>query len=805
MSPPQRNVRSLSLPIEGMTCASCSARVERLIHRLDGVTEVSVNLAAERAEVCFDSRYLNAQNIVEIIKRAGFQVPLQSQEFLITGMTCAACSDRLEKVLYRLEGVQELNINLACETLSLRGTPGVVTPADLVIAIEKAGFGAQPRSAGAAALEAEEHEARLRARAELWRLSIAAGLSAIFWAQMFWKIALGISWTLPAWSQLLLATPVQFWAGARFYRAAWGALRAFTGNMDLLVAVGTTAAFGLSLSLMIFPEIGDGQLYFEASASVITLVMLGKYLEGRAKRSTNSAIRALMRLRPERARVLREDHEVELPVEAVTRGDLVVVRPGERLPIDGVISHGQSQLDESLITGEPLPVEKAEGDEVTGGSLNGAGLLHILTTKSADESLLSGIIEMVQGAQASKAPVQRLVDRVAAVFVPIVLLIATLTLLGWLYQGASLSEALITAVSVLVIACPCALGLATPTAIMVGTGAAARAGILIKDADSLERAHKIDVVVFDKTGTLTEGQPSVQEIQAVGEEPQALLSLSASAQQGSEHPLGKALLRRAEEEGLKLSPLNSFEALPGRGLRAEVDGEALLIGSRRLMREAEIEITALDAQMKALEKRGLSVIWIAKASGEPRLLGAIALGDQIKEGAAEALDRLRQMGIRTLMLTGDNTRSAQAVAEVLGIQEVLAELLPEGKSQALKKLRGSSNCIAMVGDGVNDAPALAAADIGFALCSGSDVAMQAAGITLMRADLKLVAAAIQISKASYAKIQQNLFWAFIYNIVGLPLAASNLLSPAFAGGAMALSSVSVVSNSLLLKRWRART
>ncbi|OIP40091.1 MAG: copper-translocating P-type ATPase [Deltaproteobacteria bacterium CG2_30_63_29] len=806
---------TVSMPIQGMTCATCATRIERVVKRLDGVSEASVNLATERAQISFDSATLSPAAIAEAITKAGFVVPPQTYELSITGMTCATCSNRLEKVLNRLPGVTEANVNLAGETATVKGVVGVVAAADLIVAVEKAGFGAKPKVAGSAALDAEEREAKARSRQELNKLLIAAGLTALFWAQMFWKMALGIDWMLPAWVQLAIATPVQFWAGARFYRAAWGALRAFTGNMDLLVSIGTTAAYGLSVFLMLWPaaSMAGGELYFEASASVITLVMLGKWLEGRAKRSTTGAIRALMHLRPEQARVLRGEREVELPVEAVAEGDVAVVRPGERLPVDGVIVRGSSQVDESLITGESLPVEKAEGDEVTGGSINGAGLLHVRTTHVGEESVLSRIIALVQGAQASKAPVQRAVDRIAAVFVPVVLVIALGTLVGWLIAGASGTEALITAVSVLVIACPCALGLATPTAMMVGTGSAARAGILIKDAESLELAHGLEAVVFDKTGTLTEGRPSVREVFAAEGDEDSLLSLTASAQQGSEHPLAKAILARAKEHGLALQALDTFEALPGRGVRAQVGEHTLLVGSRRLMNESKVDTAPLEEHAEALENDGLSVMWIASVGSAPgnpsegggsaRLLGAIAVGDTIKDGAAEALAGLRRMGIEAIMLTGDNARTAGAVAKTLGIERVLAEVLPSEKSAEVVKLKATKR-VAMVGDGINDAPALAAADVGFAMGTGTDVAMEAAGVTLMRGEPSLVAGAIQISKATYSKIRQNLFWAFIYNVIGIPLATLGLLSPVLAGAAMAMSSVSVVSNSLLLKRWRPR-
>jgi Cu+-exporting ATPase len=594
---------------------------------------------------------------------------------------------------------------------------------------------------------------------------------------------------------------VQFVAGARFYRSAWGALRAATGNMDLLVALGTSAAYGLSVALLLWPQLGAGHLYFEASAAVITLVLLGKVLEGRAKRSATAAVRALMDLRPATARVVRGSRQVEVPVHAVGRGDVVLVRPGERMPVDGEVTDGRTQVDESMVTGESLPVDKQPGDQVTGGSINGSGLVQVCATQVGADSTLARIIATVRGAQASKAPVQRLVDRVAAIFVPVVVAVAGVALVAWLAAGASPIAAVITAVSVLVIACPCALGLATPTAIMVGTGAAARAGILIKNAQALERAHGVSTVVFDKTGTLTEGRPAVVEVVAVDMSEQGLLRLVASAQQGSEHPLARALLDAAARDDTELAAVQEFSGVPGKGLRASVGGRALGIGNRALMADLGVACDQLEDRVAALEIRGRTVMWVASVS-EPKLLGVIAAGDRLKPSAREAVSMLRQKGIRTVMLTGDNGRTARSVAGELAIDEVAAEVLPEGKAAAVTRLRESGAVVAMVGDGINDAPALAAADLGLAMGTGTDVAMHTAGVTLMRGDPRLVVDAMAVSRATYNKIRQNLFWAFVYNVVGIPLAALGYLSPVVAGAAMAFSSVSVVTNSLLLRRWR---
>ena len=635
-------------------------------------------------------------------------------------------------------------------------------------------------------------------KSESRRLAAAVALSVPLLLPM-----LGVM--LPGWLQLILATPVQFLIGARFYVGAWQALRARIGNMDLLVALGTSAAYFYSLYLLL-ADARATHLYFDSAAVVIALVTLGKWLEARAKRSTTEQIHALMSLRPERARVERGDEQIEIPANAVAVGDVVVVRPGERLPVDGTVIAGHSDVDESLLTGEGLPVAKAPGDRVIGGSINGAGLLRIETAAVGRESMLARIIALVTGAQAKKAPVQHLVDRLAGVFVPVVVVVSLAAFLGWWLLAGNFAAGLIAAVSVLVIACPCSLGLATPTALMVGTGAAAKAGILIRDVEALERAHRLDTVVLDKTGTMTEGRPAVTEVIPNGIAERDLLQLAAVAQLGSEHPLARAVLTRAHELGAdehsSLLSLEEFQSHTGMGLTARVSGRRIVIGNRLLMQKHAVRIEDGESRAERLEAQGRTVMWIGALDPQPAWLGLIAVADPIKPGAAAAVRHLHELGIETVLLTGDNERTAAAVAAQLGIRRVLGCALPEDKVAEVRRLQAEGRQVGVMGDGVNDAPALAAADVGFAMGTGTDVAMQTAAVTLMRGDPRLLGDAIAVSRETYRKIRQGLFWAFIYNIIGLPAAALGLLSPLIAGAAMALSSVSVVSNALLLRRWR---
>jgi Cu+-exporting ATPase len=779
-----------------MTCASCVRRVERALDAVEGVEQASVNLATESATVRAGAGVPVAR-LLAAVDDAGYAVAERRVRLRIDGMTCASCVGRVERALRAVPGVAEADVNLATEVADVRLLSRDADVSALVAAVRRAGYDARPAD------EAPASAPGAAARApDWWPVALAAALSAPLVLPMFAALW-GAEWMLPGWLQLALATPVQFWLGARFYRAGWKALRAGTGNMDLLVAIGTSAAWGLSLYLLAtHGRHGMPHLYFEASAVVITLVLLGKWLETRAKRQTTEAIRALNALRPEVARVRREDGtEVELPVAQVSVGDTVVVRPGERVPVDGTVREGASHVDESLITGESLPVAKREGDAVTGGAVNGEGLLVVTTRAVGAESVLARIVRLVESAQAKKAPIQRLVDRVSAVFVPVVIGVALVTLLGWGLASGDWEAAILNAVAVLVIACPCALGLATPTAIMAGTGVAARHGILIKDAEALEVAHAVSVVAFDKTGTLTEGRPELVALHAVDGAHDALLSQAAAIQAGSEHPLARAVLDAAARRSAPAPRATDVRAIAGRGVAAVVAGRDLRLGSSRLMEELSVDLSALRARALDLQSQGRTVSWLADVTQSPRLAGLLAFGDPLKPSAAAAVRRLHDAGLKTVLVSGDNRGSADAVARELGIAEVRAEVLPERKAEIVTALN-SAGRVAVVGDGINDAPALAAADVGIAMSTGTDVAMHAAGITLMRGDPGLVPDAIDISRRTYAKIRQNLFWAFAYNVVGIPLAAFGLLSPVIAGAAMAFSSVSVVTNALMLRRWK---
>ena len=722
----------------------------------------------------------------------------------IGGMTCASCSARVERALARVPGVIAASVNLATEQASVDVRPGTAAAA-LVAAVEAAGYTATAIADGDDEVPAAAHAAGLSREA---RHVIAAAVLALPLVLPMIGMAFGRHWSLPGWLQWLLATPVQFWLGARFYVGAWKALRARAGNMDMLVAVGTSAAYGLSVYHLLAGrgDHGSGALYFEASAVVIALVLFGKWLESRARRQTTAAIRALQALRPNVARVRRHGAEAEVPVRAVRLGDEVVVLPGERIPVDGTVLEGRSHADESLLTGESLPVAKGPGDRVTGGAVNAEGRLVVRTTAIGAETALARIIRLVEDAQARKAPIQRVVDKVSAVFVPAVFAIAFATLLGWGLLGGDWSVATLNAVAVLVISCPCALGLATPTAIMAGTGVAARAGILVKDAEALEAAHRVRTVAFDKTGTLTEGRPQLAELIGIGAGNDAMLALAAAIESGSSHPLAGAVRDAARQRALPVAVAEGVTVLPGRGVQASVDGRDLLLGNERLMQELGVDLASHAAWRAEQQSQGRTVSCLAeRLAAGPRLLGLLAFGDTARPSSRQAIAALHALGLRTVMVSGDNRSAASSTGRQAGIapEDVIADVLPGAKASVVEELRRYGP-VAMVGDGINDAPALAAADVGFAMGSGTDVAMHAAGVTLMRPDPRLVADAIDISRRTTRKIHQNLFWAFIYNVVGIPLAAAGLLSPVIAGAAMAFSSVSVVSNTLLLRRWKPR-
>lgn len=781
----------IELPLAGMSCASCVRRVENALREVPGVADVAVNLATERARV-ETAADVSTAALADAVRKAGYSVPVQTLEMDIEGMTCASCAGRVEKALKAVPGVVSASVNLATERATVEASG--VAPQALSAAVKAAGY--------KAALHEESSAPAAPRLPDSWPVIVAALLSLPLVIPMFAEW-FGVHWMLPGWLQLLLATPVQFWLGARFYVAGWKALRAGTGNMDLLVALGTSAAYGLSLyTLFTHDAAGAPALYFEASAVIITLVLLGKWLEARARRQTSEAIRALQALRPDTARVLRDGQEVEVRIDEVVVGDELLVRPGERIPADGEIVRGRSAIDESLLTGESLPVTRERGEAVSGGAMNVDGLIHVRVSATGTETVLAKIIRLVESAQAKKAPIQRLVDKVSAVFVPVVIGIALVTLLGWGVASGDWQQALLNAVAVLVIACPCALGLATPTAIMAGTGVAARHGILIKDAEALETAQAIRSLAFDKTGTLTEGRPQVDAVIPLQGNERELLALAAGIQHGSTHPLALAVLEAARDAGIEAAAAENITVLAGRGVRAAIDGAQLWLGSRRLMEELGVAADTLDTALAGKSTEGRTLSWLLRErDGERALLGALAFSDAIRESARIAIARLHALGLRTVMVTGDNLGSANRVAKELGIDDVRADVLPEHKAETISEL-GRDGKVAMVGDGINDAPALAAADVGIAMASGADVAMQTAGITLMHNDPLRVADAIAVSRRTYRKIRQNLFWAFIYNLAGIPLAAFGLLSPVIAGAAMAFSSVSVVGNALLLRRWQ---
>ena len=787
------------LPVSGMSCAACAVRLEKVLNRLPGV-DAKVNFATEKARITAAPDGAPAADILGAIRKAGFDVAPQVLEFGIGGMSCAACAARIEKVVGRLPGV-EGSVNFAAETARVRFTPGLTDPAAIVGAIAKAGFSATP----IAGRDREAERARKAAEfhAELRLFWISALLSLPFLVQMIGMLGAGASGSmhhdewLPRWAQLLLATPVQFWIGLRFYKGAWSSLLGGGANMDVLVALGTSVAYFFSVAVVVLDR-HDLHVYFEASASIITLVLLGKLLEARARARTSAAVEALLRLQPPTARIERDGQIVELPVAQVVAGMVFVLRPGDSVPVDGEVLSGESSADEAMLTGESVPVAKAPGDKVFAATVNGAGVLRCRAVGVGAETLLAGIVRLVEQAQGGKPAVQRLADRIAAVFVPTVVAIAFATFLAWWWIGGELAPALVNGVAVLVIACPCALGLATPTAVMVGTGQGARAGILVRNAEALELAEKIRTLVVDKTGTLTEGRPAVLDVRvAPGASRADMLALAASLEETSHHPLAQAVVAAARGDGLAWTPAEAVQAVGGKGVIGRVDGREVAVGSPDFLAErgAALPAEVLDPLLTA----ALTPVCVAV---DGRAVGALGIADPLRATSKAAVARLQAMGVRVVMLTGDHPAAAARIAAEAGITDFRAQVLPGDKAAAVEALRGDG-LVGMVGDGINDAPALAAADVSFAIGAGSDVAIEAADLTLVRNDLNSVADAISLSRATLGKIRQNLFFAFIYNVLGIPAAALGLLNPVIAGAAMAMSSVSVVSNSLLLRRWRA--
>lgn len=805
-------IRRETLKIEGMSCAACAARIEKGLSRMDGVSTANVNFAMERATVEYDDAKAKRSDLESKVENLGYSVireePEQAQTVTlnITGMSCAACAVRIEKKLSRVDGVSGANVNLTTEKATVAFDRSKVKPSELVGAVKSLGYGAEQQQEAAPDRQSapdREREAREKEIAGLKHTLIASVVltSPLLLAMVLSLFGIDAPLLHNEYFQLAVATPVQFVIGWRFYRNAFFALRSGGADMDVLIAMGTSAAYFYSLYNVFFENAKMGgmkDLYFEASAVVITLILLGKYLEAVAKGRTSEAIRKLAGLQARTARVVKDGAERDIPVEEVEIGDVVVVRPGEKIPVDGKILEGSSSVDESMLTGESLPVEKKPGDLCVGATINKFGTFRFEATGVGRDTVLAQIIRMVEDAQGTKAPIQKIADKVAGVFVPAVIGIAVVTFLGWLLATGDVTRAVVCAVSVLVIACPCSLGLATPTAIMVGTGKGAENGILIKGGESLETACRVNAAVFDKTGTITKGRPEVTDALPLGgtEESEAL-RLAGAAEKKSEHPLGAAIYESAKRKLGDLPDPESFEAIPGRGVEAAVGGKSVLIGTRRLMSERGVDCSGAEKAMEELERDGKTAMLMA-VDGRSETLFAVA--DTIKETSADAIRDLQKMGVEVYMITGDNRRTAEAIARKAGVANVLAEVLPENKAQEVEKLKQAGKKVAMVGDGINDAPALATADIGMAVGTGTDVAIEAADITLLRGDLRTVPAAVRLSRQTMRKIKQNLFWAFFYNSVGIPFAALGFLNPMIAGAAMAFSSVSVVTNSLSLKR-----
>ncbi|SET03339.1 Cu+-exporting ATPase [Oceanobacillus limi] len=787
--------KHVTVGVTGMTCAACSNRVEKVLNKMDGV-EAQVNLTTEKASVDYDPSTASIEDITAKIQKLGYGVQTEKVEFDVYGMTCAACSNRIEKVLNKQEGVKQANVNLATESASIEYNPGLIEELDLIGRIQKLGYDAKRK--------VEEQEKQTEKEKHLKQMKVKLVASALLSTPLLVTMLVHLFGVeLPhlfmnPWFQLALSTPVQFIIGWQFYVGAYKNLRNGGANMDVLVALGTSAAYFYSLYEGL-KTIGDPQymphLYFETSAIIITLILFGKYLETSAKSKTTVAISKLLNLQAKQARVLRNDEEVMIPIEEVTVGEHIIVKPGEKIPVDGIIIKGRTSVDESMITGESIPIEKDKESTLIGSTLNKNGTIEMEATKVGKDTALASIIKVVEDAQGSKAPIQRLADVISGYFVPIVVGIAFLTFIIWIVfvTPGNVEPALIAAIAVLVIACPCALGLATPTSIMVGTGKAAENGILFKGGEHLERTHQLDAVILDKTGTITKGKPEVTDF--TGDE--QILKLLASAEKGSEHPLAEAIVAHATEKNIELVEADDFSAIPGHGIEASIAGEKVLVGTRKLMNDHNIDVRHVEDDLKNYESNGKTAMLIAV---NDEFSGIVAVADTIKETAVEAIDQLKALGLEVIMLTGDNERTAQAIAKQVGIDHVIAQVLPEEKANKVKEIQLQGKNVAMVGDGINDAPALAIADIGIAIGTGTEVAIEAADVTILGGELLLIPKAIKLSKATIKNIRQNLFWAFAYNSAGIPIAAIGLLAPWVAGAAMAFSSVSVVSNSLRLKR-----
>jgi P-type Cu+ transporter len=797
------SLKETNLQITGMTCAACTTRIEKGLKKIEGVEEANVNLALEKSSIKYNPDKVSIQDFEKKIQDLGYDVVKEKREFSITGMTCAACATRIEKGLKRIEGVSLANVNLALEKATVEYDPAIATSSEIMQRVEKLGYGAIMKEDQNEFIDYRHKEIQKQER----KFIIAAILSLpLLWSMVghfsFASFIYMPEFLMNPWLQMVLATPVQFMIGKQFYVSTYKALRNKSANMDVLVVMGTSAAYFYSVyqAIITIGEHHTAQLYFETSSVLITLIILGKLFEAKAKGRSSEAIKKLMGLQAKTALVLRNGEELEIPLDKVIAGDILLVKPGGKIPVDGEVIEGNSAVDESMLTGESIPVDKNIGDAVIGSTINKNGFLKIKATKIGKDTALSQIIKVVENAQGSKAPIQRLADQISGIFVPIVVGIALLTFLVWItwVNPGTFTPALEAMIAVLVIACPCALGLATPTSIMAGSGRAAEFGILFKGGEHLETTHHIDTVILDKTGTVTNGKPELTDVIVEnGVDEKEFLSLIGAAEKQSEHPLAEAIVQGIQERDISLGTVQEFEAIPGYGVKAVVNQKEILVGTRKLMQKYHVDVSKVLTVMEDLEKKGKTTML---ASIDGHYVGLIAVADTIKETSKKAIKRLKEMEIEVIMITGDNQRTAKAIGSQVGIDTVIAEVLPEGKAAEVKKLQASGKKVAMVGDGINDAPALAFADIGMAIGTGTDVAMEAADITLIRGDLNSIADAILMSRKTMRNIKQNLFWAFAYNTLGIPIAAIGLLAPWLAGAAMAFSSVSVILNALRLQR-----